>query len=94
MCIHRIVLSGTILDIDELIEFSKYGTYLQYDLFGIECSYYQLNPNVDMPSDGQRIDKFMRLIEEGLEDRLLMSHDVHTKIRLVRKRVLVFKWVL
>lgn len=75
--------SGTILDIDELIEFSKLGTYIQYDLFGVECSYYQLNSSVDMPSDGVRIKNFVKLIEAGLENKLLMSHDIHTKHRLV-----------
>ncbi|XP_030376214.1 phosphotriesterase-related protein [Scaptodrosophila lebanonensis] len=75
-------LDRTIFDIDQLLEFAKLGCYLQYDLFGTECSYYQLNPTVDMISDGQRIDNLLKLIEEGLVDRLLMSHDIHTKHRL------------
>lgn len=66
------------------MEFAKLGCYLQYDLFGTECSYYQLNSSVDMISDGQRIENIMKLINEGLVDRLLMSHDIHTKHRLVR----------
>lgn len=70
------------LDIDQLLEFSKLGTYLQYDLFGTECSYYQLNPDIDMLSDAQRINNLMKLIENGLEDRILLSHDIHTKHRL------------
>lgn len=68
---------------DELLEFAKLGSYLQYDLFGTESSYYQLNSTVDMISDGQRIENIMKLINEGLVDRLLMSHDIHTKHRLV-----------
>lgn len=36
-----------------------------------------------MPSDADRINNFIRLIEEGLEDKLLISHDIHTKHRLV-----------
>lgn len=71
------------MDIDELLEFAKLGTYIQYDLFGIECSYYQLNSSVDMPSDAVRINNFIKLVEEGLEDKLLMAHDIHTKHRLV-----------
>ncbi|KAL7731134.1 hypothetical protein ACLKA6_014330 [Drosophila palustris] len=35
-----------------------------------------------MISDGQRIDNLIKLINEGLVDRLLMSHDIHTKHRL------------
>ncbi|KAH8358599.1 hypothetical protein KR093_001232, partial [Drosophila rubida] len=75
-------LDRTIFDMDELLEFAKLGCYLQYDLFGTECSYYQLNSTVDMISDGQRIENLIKLINEGLVDRLLMSHDIHTKHRL------------
>ncbi|XP_037954000.1 phosphotriesterase-related protein-like [Teleopsis dalmanni] len=75
-------LDRTIFDIEQLLEFSKLGCYLQYDLFGTECSFYQLNPAVDMPSDGQRINNLIKLIEEGLCDKILMSHDIHTKHRL------------
>ncbi|EDX13642.1 GD18608 [Drosophila simulans] len=35
-----------------------------------------------MISDGQRIDNLIKLIKEGLVDKLLMSHDIHTKHRL------------
>ncbi|KAL5285020.1 PTER family protein [Megaselia abdita] len=76
-------LDRTIFDIDELLEFAKLGTYVQYDLFGIECSYYQLNSTIDMPSDAQRINNFVKLVEEGFEDKLLIAHDIHTKHRLV-----------
>lgn len=75
-------LDRTIFDMDQLLEFSKLGCYLQYDLFGIECSFYQLNPTVDMPSDAQRINQLMKLIDEGLVNKILMSHDLHTKHRL------------
>lgn len=76
-------LLGTIFDIDVLLEFAKLGVYCQFDLFGIECSYYQLNTEVDMPSDAQRLDNIVRLVQEGRIDRILMSHDIHTKHRLV-----------
>ncbi|KAI9585088.1 hypothetical protein GQX74_006983 [Glossina fuscipes] len=75
-------LDRTIFNFDQLLEFAKFGCYIQYDLFGTECSYYQLNSALDMPSDGHRINYFMKLIDEGLLERLLMSHDVHTKHRL------------
>lgn len=57
--------------------------YIQFDLFGTECSYYQLNPSVDMLSDAQRIKRISRLKQEGKLNRVLMSHDIHTKHRLV-----------
>ncbi|KOB77174.1 Phosphotriesterase-like protein, partial [Operophtera brumata] len=71
------------LDKDEkLMEFASLGCYCQFDLFGIEVSYYQLNEPTDMPSDSQRIDKIRLLVDEGIENRVLMSHDIHTKHRL------------
>lgn len=36
-----------------------------------------------MPSDYQRIDNIIKLSKEGFTNRLLISHDIHTKHRLV-----------
>lgn len=36
-------LDRTIFDNDHLLEFAKRGCYLEYDLFGIECSHYQVS---------------------------------------------------
>lgn len=74
---------GTIHDEEMLLEFAKLGVYCQFDLFGTECSLYQLNMECDMPSDAQRMQKIVYLVNEGYEDRVLMSHDIHTKHRLV-----------
>lgn len=68
---------------ETLLEFAKLGVYCQHDMFGMECSLFQLNLESDMPSDAQRMQKIVRLVKEGYEDRILMSHDVHTKHRLV-----------
>ena len=35
-------LDRTILDDQKLLELAKRGCYLEYDLFGIECSHYQV----------------------------------------------------
>lgn len=66
-----------------MLEFSELGTYCQWDLFGVEVSHYQLHLPTDMPSDAQRIMKIKRMVDEGKTDRVLMSHDIHTKHRLV-----------
>ena len=71
------------LETEKLLEFSELGTYCQFDLFGIEVSYYQLNPLTDMPSDVQRIEMINQLVKDGKQERVLMSHDIHTKHRLV-----------
>lgn len=36
-----------------------------------------------MPSDAQRLDKIRQLIDDGRENEVLISHDIHTKHRLV-----------
>lgn len=77
------ITDRTILDHGDLLEFAKLGTYCQFDLFGTECSYYQLNNTGYMPSDEQRIQSIEMMLQEGYEDRVLMSHDIHTKHRLV-----------
>jgi len=76
---------GTIFDNGELLEFTKFKTFTQFDLFGIECSYYQLQESIDMISDAQRIDKLKLLADNGHLSQLTMSHDIHTKHRLVTR---------
>uniref|UniRef100_A0A8C4U4K0 N-acetyltaurine hydrolase n=1 Tax=Falco tinnunculus TaxID=100819 RepID=A0A8C4U4K0_FALTI len=77
-------LDRTIFDTKKLLEFAKLGCYLEYDLFGTEFLHYQFHPDIDMPSDNERIARIRMLIDEGYEDRILMAHDVHTKNRLMK----------
>lgn len=65
-----------------LKEVAGSGCYMEYDLFGNESSYYPPNPDVEMPSDGQRMDTVLWHFEQGLERQVLLSHDVATKHRL------------
>jgi len=76
-------LDRTIYDFTTLLEFAELGVYCQLDLFGTEISHYQLNPTTYMPSDYQRIESIIKLSKEGFTNRLLISHDIHTKHRLV-----------
>lgn len=83
----RTVLSHvdrTIFDDDKLLQLARRGCYLEFDLFGIECSHYQFNTAVDMPSDAQRIQKVKLLVDNGFSNQVLLSHDLHTKHRLVQ----------
>uniref|UniRef100_A0A2P2I146 Phosphotriesterase-related protein n=2 Tax=Hirondellea gigas TaxID=1518452 RepID=A0A2P2I146_9CRUS len=75
-------LDRTFHTMEELEEFAALGSYLEYDLFGIETSHYQLNTAIDMPSDGQRIARIKHLVDAGYEDKILLSHDIHTRNRL------------
>lgn len=81
---YHMQLKGTLYRDDQLLEFAALGSYCQFDLFGNECSFYQINPATDMPSDAQRIQKIMQLIEEKRNDRILIAHDIHTKHRLIQ----------
>ncbi len=74
-------LDRTYTDEDSLVEFAARGSYLEYDLFGVECSYYPLS-DIDMPSDAQRLDYIQRLIAEGYQDRIVVGHDMFSKHRL------------
>ena len=74
-------LDRTYTDVDALLEFAARGSYLEYDLFGVESSYYPLG-DIDMPSDAQRLDFIRRLIAEGHQDRIVVGHDVFSKHRL------------
>ena len=76
-------LDRTLLSDEKLLEFSEIGCYCQMDLFGTEVSWYQLHPSADMPSDAQRVERLKMLVDEGKLDRILVSHDIHTKHRLV-----------
>lgn len=77
-------IDRTLINKEQLLEFADDNKcYIQFDLFGTECSFYQLNPSVDMISDAQRIKRIARLKKEGKLHRVLMSHDIHTKHRLI-----------
>lgn len=77
-------LDRTIFDEGELLEFAKLGSYLEYDLFGVEMLNYPYNTDVDMPSDSQRVKALAFLVKEGYEDKIVIAHDIHTKNRLTK----------
>ena len=76
-------LDRTLLEEDALLEFAERGTYLEYDLFGWETSYYPLGP-IDMLSDAQRIGYVKLLVDAGYADRIVLAHDVFAKSRLTK----------
>jgi phosphotriesterase-related protein len=74
----------TIADVGAVIELARTGIWLEYDLFGLENSYYPYNPSFDMPNDGVRMTHVLALIEAGHHDQILMSHDIAYKTALVK----------
>jgi phosphotriesterase-related protein len=72
-------IERTIADPAVLLELAATGVYLEYDLFGLETSYYPYNPAFDMPNDGERMRQILFLIERGHLAQLLLSHDIAYK---------------
>jgi phosphotriesterase-related protein len=77
-------IERTIADPGALLELAATGVRLEYDLFGLETSYYPYNPAFDMPNDGERMRQILFLIERGHLAQLLMSHDIAYKHCLTR----------
>ena len=77
-------IERTIADRAVLLELPATGVYLEYDLFGLETSYYPYNPAFDMPNDGERMRQILFLIERGHLAQILMSHDIAYKHCLTR----------
>jgi len=69
----------TIADRAVLLELAATGVFLEYDLFGLETSYYPYNPAFDMPNDGERMRQILFLIDRGHLAQVLMSHDIAYK---------------
>src|SRR5262249_22188152 len=74
----------TIADVKAVIDLARTGIWLEYDLFGLETSYYPYNPSFDLPNDGGRMAHVLALIEAGHHDQILMSHDIAYKTALVK----------
>jgi phosphotriesterase-related protein len=74
----------TIADVRAVIDLAQTGLWLEYDLFGLENSYYPYNPSFDMPNDGGRMAHVLALIAAGHQNQILMSHDIAYKTSLVK----------
>jgi phosphotriesterase-related protein len=73
----------TIADVGAVIDLAQTGIWLEYDLFGLENSYYPYNPSFDMPNDGGRMAHVLALMAAGHQEQLLLSHDIAYKTSLV-----------
>jgi phosphotriesterase-related protein len=82
----RVVISHidrTIFDLDRMLRLADSGVTLEFDLFGTETTYYGLS-DIDMPNDGQRIKYIRGLIERGHLARVVISHDICQRTRLIK----------
>jgi phosphotriesterase-related protein len=74
-------LDRTLFEVDDLLALAKTGCYLEFDLFGLESSYYPV-ADVFMPNDHVRVELLVALAEQGYLERLLVAQDIDTPTRL------------
>jgi phosphotriesterase-related protein len=77
-------IDRTIADERHLYDLAASGVWLEYDLFGLENSYYPYNPDFDMPNDGGRMAQILALVARGHGEQILMSHDIAYKSSLTK----------
>lgn len=82
----RMVMSHidrTIFDETRLLRLADTGCVIEFDLFGMEQSYYT-HADIDMPNDAIRLRLMRALIDHGHLDRIVISHDICYRTRLTR----------
>ncbi|MBI2469605.1 MAG: aryldialkylphosphatase [Candidatus Rokubacteria bacterium] len=76
-------IDRTISDAARLKAIAETGCSLEYDLFGLEVSFYPMG-DFEIPSDAERLRQILWLVEQGHGRQVLMAHDICFKVRLVR----------
>ena len=76
-------LDRVTFDIRKLKEIASSGCFLEWDLFGTEVSFYQLS-DFEMPNDTMRMDIIKAMTDEGFGEKIVISHDICTKHRLLK----------
>ena len=71
----------TLFEIADMMALARTGCYVEFDLFGIETSYYSLS-EIDLPNDAIRVDRVADLLSAGHGARVLISQDICNKTRL------------
>jgi phosphotriesterase-related protein len=82
----RVIVSHidrTIFDTERMLRLADAGAVVEFDLFGIEQSYYA-HSDIDMPNDALRLQHIRSLIDRGHLDRVVISHDICYRTRLTR----------
>lgn len=67
--------------IDDYLRLADTGCVLEFDLFGMETTYFGQLPHVETCSDLTRLNAIRALIDAGHGDRVLMSHDICVRTR-------------
>ncbi len=67
-------------DLDYHLSLAKRGCFVEFDCFGSEV--YFDEDNLREPSDAERIDALLSLLDAGFENQILLSQDICTKMQL------------
>lgn len=70
-------------NLDYQREVADRGAYVEYDLFNGKLTHFRPDSEDAYPSDVERVERLVELIEAGYGDRLLLSQDVYLKIHRV-----------
>jgi phosphotriesterase-related protein len=76
-------IERTIFETADFLKVAKSGCFLEFDLFGLESSYYPM-ADIDMPNDALRVNMIAALAKAGHLDQVLVSLDIDSRARLVR----------
>lgn len=82
--VERLVISHidrTIFDEERLLRLADSGCVIEFDLFGLEHTYYPLG-DIDMPNDGTRLQFIRTLIDHGHLNQVVISQDICYRTRL------------
>ena len=74
----------TLTSVSEMVDLARSGCMLEFDLFGQESSYYFVPGFTGMPNDAGRVSHIQALMDAGFADRILLSQDICTRVRLTR----------
>ncbi len=75
-------LDVSVFELETLDRVADTGCFLEFDLFGNERPDYP-GAGIELPTDEHRLGLLRRMVERGKLDRILVSHDISTKHRLV-----------
>lgn len=75
-------IDRTYFDFPSIAALAARGCWIEFDFFGIETSNYWMGI-ADLPTDWMRLRYIRQAIAEGFGGRVLLSHDICTRSRLV-----------
>ena len=73
-------IDRTLFDIKDMIEVASTGALIEFDLFGLESSYYPLT-DIDMPNDATRVEYIAELFAAGFGQQVTVGQDCDTRTR-------------